>query len=167
MDFYMQIILSLLFIIITHFIICFYLIKTYNKMKGINIGPKIGELLYENDFKIIRKFEGEHKFENSILVFISIGCRTCIEILEQVNREKDRYKEIKFISVYREEEQFKYTKEMEESVLLYRIEEKDIITKYGVTQFPYYIKLNENKVIDKGFINQGVLTYLVKEVIDE
>lgn len=159
MDFYKQISLSLIFLVSTQIILCIILINDYKRATGAKLGPRLGSVVHESDFK----------FNNSkgdkIIVFTSLGCSTCASVIKRLQEKVSSFNNICIITKGRKEEVDAWKKHKNIMVDINNFKDDRIEDKYNITAFPYYIKItDDNKVSEKGILSEMNIIKLYKEV---
>ncbi|NMF07935.1 hypothetical protein ACUH7Y_02200 [Clostridium beijerinckii] len=146
MYFYQQISLALFFLVSTQIILCIVLIKNYRKVSGANLGPKIGTNMDQN--YVSNNSEGD-----KIFIFVDIGCISCENIIKNLQQKCEKLKNMYIFTKGSEEEVNEWKNDKGLLLDINNLNDNTIKEKYNINAFPYYIKTIDNKVSEKGFLN--------------
>ncbi|NFG25266.1 hypothetical protein FDF11_15485 [Clostridium botulinum] len=160
MFFYKELSLSLLFLASTQIILCIVLIKNHRIISGTNLGPKIGTFIDGKDFNLNLNTSKSDK----IIVFVDIGCISCKNVIKKLQKNGISFENITVITKGNMDE-IEQWKSNEHLILdIKSLKDNNIENKYNIKAFPYYIKITNNKVSEKGFLNEINILKLYKEV---
>jgi len=155
MDTKLQQLIALAYIIIPQMILCGYLIHKYGKIKGYDMGTKIGGVFQLDKINysfLTNSMEIDRlKTSNIVLCFVSMNCPSCEKALKELSEKYKDYSENLCIVVEGEkgevEEWYKnknlnfHVNFINKDVLLYDLK---------INRFPFVFVLDNSVVINKG-----------------
>lgn len=160
MFFYEQVSLALFFLVSTQIILCIVLIRDYRKFSGANLGPKIGTVIDENYFDLgVNDSKGD-----KVIVFVDIGCASCENVIKSLQMNGTKFNNINVITKGNKNEVDTWKKNKNLLLDINNLKDNSIEEKYNINAFPYYIKIADNKVSEKGFLDEINIIKLYKEV---
>ncbi|MDU1117058.1 MAG: hypothetical protein E7J99_14600 [Clostridium butyricum] len=160
MLFFEQVSVVLFFIVSTQIILCVVLIRDYRKFSGANLGPKIGTIIDKNNFD----FRGNDSDNDKVIVFVDIGCTSCEKVIKSLQINGTKFNNIYVITKGSKNDVDTWKKNKNLLLDINSLEDNIIEENYNIKGFPYYIKITDNKVSEKGFLNEITIIKLYKEV---
>jgi len=160
MSFYEQISLALLFIVSTNVIVYIVLIKDYQKLSGTYLGPKVGSIIDQSYLG----FETSSFKKDKTIFFVDIGCTSCENIIRKLQSKVKQLNNIHIITKGTKNEVDDWKNNKKLLLKINNLNDNSIQENYNIKAFPYYIKIVDNKVSEKGFLNEINLLKLYEEV---
>lgn len=169
MDLNLQIIISLMFVIIPQFLLCFYLIHKYGKVLTNDMGAKVGEnfnIELLNNSDIIKSISIENLRKSKILLcFVSTDCPSCNEVIKYMNENLvDEFNKIYFVIEGQKNKVEDWYLNNKYTFHATYIEEDILLEELKINRFPFAFCLNESVVINKGPLFKEIIPNYISSV---